>query len=333
MNDTQQYAEALIAENGKITFVGAAAEAQQKITADSSVIDLNGNTMLPGFYDAHSHFAQTGTLLSTTIDLSPFPFGEMTNWQSCLTRLKTAAETLQTEAWLIARGFEESVLEQDFILDKTILDEISTTHPVVIAHNSGHLFYVNSKALDIMQYQYDTPDPQGGKIKKDETAKTCTGILEGTAGWPILQQVSKLSEQDLIKAITEASALYAQQGVTTVNEGEAIQNWQYAAYLKAIEQNQFPLQAIVNPRYEKRELAEPFYQSCSTQLKIQGWKLIVDGSIQTGSAYLSQPYYLKQDTGDCGYMRLEQQQLKDILLEAYAKKIQVYAHCNGVKCH
>lgn len=30
-------------------------------------------------------------------------------------------------------------------------------------------------------------------------------------------------------------------------------------------------------------------------------------------------------------MRLEQQQLKDILLEAYAKKIQVYAHCNGDK--
>lgn len=94
MNDTQQYAEALIAENGKITFVGAAAEAQQKITADSSVIDLNGNTMLPGFYDAHSHFAQTGTLLSTTIDLSPFPFGEMTNWQSCLTRLKTACRNI-----------------------------------------------------------------------------------------------------------------------------------------------------------------------------------------------------------------------------------------------
>lgn len=327
LNDQQPHAEAVVVEDGIITFVGRTQDAQQKIDSDCQIIDLNHKTMLPGFYDAHSHFTQCGALYASTVDLSPAPTGTMNHWKDCFAALKESLASLPPEKWLIGRGFEDKLKPRDMKLDRFALDTISDQRPVIIAHNSGHLFYVNSEALRAIGYHADTEQPPGGHIQKDPVSGDCSGILEGTAAWPIHQYLANINEAMQIKAIVTASEIYAQQGITTVNEGEALQPWQYTAFMHAASHDAFPLQATINPRYEKRSIAQSYIDKMPDSCHVKGIKLIVDGSFQVESAYLTTPYL--SDPHNFGAPRLTQEQLDAIALEAYENGIQIFAHCNG----
>src|SRR3954466_7437119 len=59
-NDSAPRAEAVIATDGRITFVGSAADVRTRQPADARVIDLKGATVLPGLVDAHAHLAGVG---------------------------------------------------------------------------------------------------------------------------------------------------------------------------------------------------------------------------------------------------------------------------------
>jgi len=47
---------------------------------------------------------------------------------------------------------------------RTELDGVSTEHPVVAMHVSGHMLVANSVALELVDISADTPDPEGGVI-------------------------------------------------------------------------------------------------------------------------------------------------------------------------
>ncbi|KAB2853269.1 MAG: hypothetical protein F9K41_13840, partial [Sphingopyxis terrae] len=55
--DTPHLANAVVASDGKIIFVGDEKGARRAAGKDALIHDLAGSTMLPGFVDAHSHFA------------------------------------------------------------------------------------------------------------------------------------------------------------------------------------------------------------------------------------------------------------------------------------
>ena len=64
MNSTNEIASALCIENGKIISVGKDEEVLKLKNKDCEVIDLNHQTMLPGFIDGHSHFVALANSLS-----------------------------------------------------------------------------------------------------------------------------------------------------------------------------------------------------------------------------------------------------------------------------
>lgn len=46
---------------------------------NTHVVDLFGQTMMPGIIDSHSHFGNTACKLSQGFDISPPPFGTVTS--------------------------------------------------------------------------------------------------------------------------------------------------------------------------------------------------------------------------------------------------------------
>ena len=55
----------------------------------------------------------------------------------------------------------------------------------MIAHISGHFAVVNSKGLEVFGFTADTPDPEGGIIRREADGKTPNGVLEELAAIPI----------------------------------------------------------------------------------------------------------------------------------------------------
>ena len=53
-------AEAVVQREGRIVFVGSEAEAMERFEGKADIVDLAGNTLLPGFIDAHGHLKGVG---------------------------------------------------------------------------------------------------------------------------------------------------------------------------------------------------------------------------------------------------------------------------------
>ena len=57
LDGTETRAEAVAVKDGKFVFVGSNVGAENYIGADTVVTDCGGNSLLPGFGDAHMHFS------------------------------------------------------------------------------------------------------------------------------------------------------------------------------------------------------------------------------------------------------------------------------------
>jgi predicted amidohydrolase YtcJ len=55
VNDQQPWAEAVVVEGDKITYVGDSEQALRHVGGGTRVIDLEGKMLLPGFIDSHFH--------------------------------------------------------------------------------------------------------------------------------------------------------------------------------------------------------------------------------------------------------------------------------------
>ena len=72
MNDKKPYAEAVAVKDGIIMYVGSESIARSLSDSNTEIIDLKGNTIYPGFMEAHCHPIGAGKLLDkvTYCDLS-----------------------------------------------------------------------------------------------------------------------------------------------------------------------------------------------------------------------------------------------------------------------
>ena len=77
--ETPAYVEALVEKDGKIVFVGDINDALNRYSGIEN--DLKGNTMLPGFIDAHGHVFMAG-FQSLAANLLPPPDGNASNIES-----------------------------------------------------------------------------------------------------------------------------------------------------------------------------------------------------------------------------------------------------------
>jgi len=174
-------AEAVAVRDGKILAVGSNREIRELMDRDTEELDLGGKTVLPGIIDSHIHVAAWSTTRPPlALDLS-YPHVKSISDVVALVREK-AAELPKGE-WIRGFGWDESYFDE-WIQDhnrrptRWDLDAVSPDHPVSFSDfTGGHIFWVNSKALEIAGIDKDTPDPDGGDIIRDPESGQPTGLL------------------------------------------------------------------------------------------------------------------------------------------------------------
>ena len=125
--------DAVAFANGRILAVGQAA---RDLPADQ-VCDAGGRTLSPGFNDVHSHTVWFGqTLLE--VDLS-----RATTPEDVYSALHEAEPN--PDGWVVAAGFRPSGLDAPVEIEQ--LDHATGGAPLLIKHNSGHAYTVNTAAL------------------------------------------------------------------------------------------------------------------------------------------------------------------------------------------
>lgn len=317
--------EAVLVEKGIIRKVGSLQELSALATR-AKLHDLKGGCLMPGFIDPHSHVALNGQM-AMFADLSDCRCFDDVVAQ--MTRY-IAENKITPKNVAMGFGYDHNFLEEQQHPTKEVLDRVSKTVPVAIMHVSGHLGCGNSALLAMAGVDKNTPDPQGGRFGRVQGSTEPNGYFEEAAMMG-LQDCMKKIKLNIGKMLNGLQKAYIENGITTLQEGAA--NKGNLTLLKLADLlGKLKADVVVYPQlpegdklYQKNAAMDGRYKK---HLKLGGYKMILDGSPQGRSAWMSQPY-LGGDPDYCGYPWLKDQQALDFCRRALADNRQILTHCNG----
>jgi predicted amidohydrolase YtcJ len=328
-------AEAVIIEGDRISKVGPnedILDTLDKMVEDSDdeniqkkirVIDLEGTTMVPGFFDSHTHFLNMG-LNFLRVDLS-----KVKNKSELYTAIKTYLVQKKQGVWVLGVDFDESQWEPES--DQTLptcteLDEISTVFPIVLRRICGHIAVANSAALEEIDKYIEE---HGLKTWQDKFINYSTGIL--LEDIPLsLNKIIEPTPQEEIDGLKKAINISQRLGVTSLRDIVNIKTLEL--YLEFLRKNELKVRISA---YVKFENLQEFLdnQAKYTQineklfLTVKGVKIFLDGSIGAHTAALSQPY--KDDPKKYGQLMFTNSELTERLDHIFKNNLNIMAHAIG----
>ncbi|MCA9171860.1 MAG: amidohydrolase family protein, partial [Planctomycetales bacterium] len=142
------YVEALVVKDGRIAFVGEVERAMAMKVEGTRVVDLNGQALLPGFIDGHSHYINS-LLVANQCKLYAPPSGPGVDVPSIIAELKSFAEkrNIPPGELIMAYGYDDTVMPDGRLLNRDDLDAAFPNNPVRVDHVSMHGGVMNSLAL------------------------------------------------------------------------------------------------------------------------------------------------------------------------------------------
>jgi hypothetical protein len=325
--------EAIVVDEGKITFVGSKVDALKQ-QADGTVLkDLAGRTLMPGFIDGHAHAQQFGTQAVGANLLAP-PDGTVNSMDDLVDRLKTFAvgPDVVLTGWIFGVGYDDALLGRHPTRED--LDKVSTTIPVMATHISGHFAAVNTLGLKMIGYDASTPNPEGGVIRREADGKTPNGVLEELAAMPYMVKFLTPTTQEgkdiFLKRGLEMAKSY---GYTTANEGRMF-GAMHADMANAAERGLVDIDFNGWMDYSNRaEIDRGFATAYTNHYRLAGLKITLDGSPQGRTAWRTIAYLIPPDGQKPGYKGYpaipDTKQVEAYLDEAYTKGWPVKVHANG----
>lgn len=334
-NVGQPGAEAVAVRDGRIIAVGSVADVAQHRGDATSVVNLDGRTLAPGFIDGHAHVANFG-LQAIGANLLAEPDGVVNDIDDLVKALQDFAvgpDVVRT-GWIYGMGYDDSVLAEGRHPTRDDLDKVSTELPVMAVHISGHFIAVNSKGLEVIGYDADTQDPPGGLIRRRPGTNEPNGVLEELAAIPfMLDALSPKTPEDLVYNLQQGLEMAMSYGYTTAQEGRAFATT-HAGLATYAETVGFPIDIVSYIDYSDVSPLQSEWNSRTYRngYRVGGMKVTLDGSPQGRTAWRTEPYLIPPDgqgADYAGYPALSDEEAFAAVDAAYANDWQVLVHANG----
>ena len=328
------YAQALVVKEGKIEFAGQSDEAMKVAGPGHQMIDLEGKTLLPGLIDGHAHF---GAFSAQAIGakILPPPDAGASNIPKMIEILKAwnTPENRALTGWIFGMGFDDSVLEEKRFPTRFDLDQVSTEHPIMIIHISGHFAVVNSKGLELLNITSQTKDPEGGIIRRTENNEP-NGVLEELAAIPYFARaLTPASEEAANKFFESGQEMALSYGYTTAQDGRLADQ---TMFVKAAERNALKLDVVSYIDYtvvDDLMTTQWNSKTYNNHYRIGGMKITLDGSPQGRTAWRTKPYLLRPEGTEEGYKGYpafpNENDAVELFKKGFKNNWQVLAHGNG----
>ncbi len=175
------------------------------------MIDLSGQTVIPGFSDAHTHFAFLATSLGNV------KLDGKKSLEDVLSSIKKHCRKLKKDDWVVGEGFSPDQWNEYIMPDKFMLDKITDGRPAAIFSKDTHMMWANSKALRIARYNKKTKNPKGGVIERLADGELSGILKEIPAYFPVYKQIKQPDERSVRKLYRQALRLAYAKGITAVH--------------------------------------------------------------------------------------------------------------------
>jgi predicted amidohydrolase YtcJ len=320
--ESHSYAEAVAVKDGKILAVGDTKSILKLKGLRTKVIDLGGQFVLPGFNDAHVHLA-SGGFEKLNVDLVGTKSLEEMQ-QRIAERVKTAGP----QEWIRGRGWDHTKWDNQTLPRREDIDVVTAGHPAIFTRVDGHICIVNTAALEAAGINKLTPDPQGGKIDRDEQGEL-TGILREGARDAVDKVIPKVTVAQRRNAIELALAEAARWGLTSVQDNSSWQD--FLVYEDLEREGKLTVRISewlsFEDSLETLERQREHHPANDSMLRTGMLKGFMDGSLGSRTAALLAPY--ADDPKNSGLPQYDETTLNHLTRERLGGGFQIGFHAIG----
>ena len=338
VNDNQVWADAIYIQDGIIKYVGTNEEARAMASEDAEEIDLAGAFMMPGIHDVHLHPLEAATdnfqfILDDNVE-DPEVYAD---------DVRNAVQQNPGKDWLLGWGHWIDVPLNATRPPKEILDEVAPDRPVAIMEQTSHSIWCNSKALELMGVDTNTPDPPGGVIMREANGEA-SGILIDNAGNMLLDLALVPSparaQNDYDGLLQIALPELAKYGITSVCDARTYWKREHHLVWKRIaEEDKLTVRVNLGlwaypAEEDATQLAtlKSLYSNAENSLlKINQIKLYCDGIIHNTTSAMHDDYlvdYFELATNN-GLNYFSQQRIADYIAELEGTGFDFHIHTIG----
>lgn len=324
-NDKEPRAEAIAVKADRIVFVGSNAEVQQYVGQSTRVVDLKGNTVLPGFTDSHQHLSGVGQR-EMTLNLEG-----TTSLVDLLAKVKARVDQAKPGEWVTGRGWIETHWQPPVFPTRWDLDKVSPNNPVILGRADGHGSVANSAALKIASVDKNTPNPFGGEVSKDKQSGEPNGMLLDAAQGLVRRRVPPTTTADAERAVVLGVKRNIELGWTQVQDaGGSYTDVEIFKKLYAAGTIKLRIyKAVHGPGASATRLLNEgaTIGAYGNRFTFRTIKVVSDGALGSRGAALLAPYSDASETS--GFLTVKAEELRPMLVEALRKGIQVETHAIG----
>jgi len=331
--------EGIAIRGSRILAVGSEAQIRGWAGPATEVVELEGRLVLPGFIEGHGHFLGLGNS-RMILDLSG-----ATTWDQIVDQVADAALRAEPGSWILGRGWHQERWDPapadtyEGVPPHATLSAVSSDHPVLLTHASGHASIVNARALELAGIRADTPDPEGGTIVRDARGEP-TGFLRQAAQL-LAREAQQVQDRNLtaeqrrqrLERQVELAGLEAlRNGITTFHDmGASFDEIQGLRELAEVGRLPIRLHLSVRgatPAELDRRLPEVRALGIGGHfLTVRAIKSQVDGALGTHGAWLLDPYHDMPSSSGLPQISLEE--LEEIATLARKHGFQLNTHAIG----
>lgn len=290
---------ALIAENGRISYIGGDYNVRSAYRDGDEVHDLEGRSVFPAFHDAHTHF------FHFAITLRRLSLDDSHSEHNALQAIKGTADLAKPGDWIAGRGWDLARWKLTEWPTKASLDEAAPNNPVALSAKDGHSWWLNSKALAAVGITKATPDPKGGVIVRDASGEP-TGILREAAIELVKPFIASPPASAVQGGLRDATTQFHTLGITSADivagaMGRDLEMEEAFRTFQAMERagTLGVRLTMFFPAHDLDRLIACGLRSGfgSDWVRFGGIKLYADGSLGSRTASMLAPYEGTKDTG------------------------------------
>jgi predicted amidohydrolase YtcJ len=324
MVDGSPPADAVAVRGGRIVLVGRSSEARELVGPGTRVVELRGETLLPGFQDAHVHPIEGG-MLADACDLH-----DLADASTYLHAIADYAAAHPDREWVVGEGWALTSFPRGEP-ERGPLDEVVPDRPAFFYSHDGHVGWANSRALAVAGIDRGTAEPPGGRIVRD-AASDPTGTLVDGAIDLLAPHLPRPTHADRLAGLREAQQRLHALGITGWQDAN-VGPESLAAYREAAEAGWLTARVVAALWWQREqglEQIDAFEQQRSEsavgRLRADSVKLMLDGIIESQTAFMSAPY---EGTSHAGSPFIEPDALRAAVTELDRRGFQAHFHAIG----
>jgi predicted amidohydrolase YtcJ len=294
----------------------------------ATIVDMAGRTVVPGLIDAHTHMELIAYSWNIAVNIKP---PSVRSINDMVAALAEKAARIPKGEWILGQGmhYQEQHLAEGRLPDRYDLDRVSADHPIVTRF-SFHINIFNSKALEVLGVDKNTPDMDGGYLERDEN-----GVPNGRSNdmWHALGAPDWPFEE-VGPALANAQASFLANGVTAITEFTLFGGG-LDAFLEMERRKELKMRVALYPKVPdvctledavSGKIKERFAAADPARLMLGGMKLFIDGGLTSRAAAMYEPY---SGTELRGSLSFEPEKFKEIVSGLAGAGYQIAVHAIG----